>query len=75
MRTVQLKVPNNIDFSDDDFSMYLASKLYEDSKLSAGQAARMVGLSKRTFIEVLGKFGVSIFSKDLVRLQQDIENA
>ncbi len=75
MRTIELKIPNNIEISDYDFSMSLAAKLYEDSKLSAGEAAQIVGLSKRAFIEVLGKFGVSIFSKDLETLKNDIENA
>ncbi len=30
--------------------MIIADKLYEDAKLSAGQAAEIVGLSKRAFI-------------------------
>jgi predicted HTH domain antitoxin len=32
-----------------DFSVIVASKLHEDGKLSAGKAAEMAGLSKRTF--------------------------
>ncbi len=75
MRTIQLNIPNNIELSDYDFSMSLASKLYEDAKLSAGQAAELAGLSKRAFIEVLGKFGTSIFSKEVIDLQNDIKNA
>ncbi len=55
--------------------MILASKLYEDAKLSAGQAAQMVGLSKRAFIELLGKFEVSVFSKSVKDLHNDIKNA
>ncbi len=75
MRTIQLNIPNNIDLSDYDFSMSLAAKLYEDAKLSAGQSAQIVGLSKRAFIEVLGKFGVSVFSKEIEDLHKDIKNA
>ncbi len=75
MRTIQLNIPNNIELSDYDFSMILATKLYEDAKLSAGQAAQMVGLSKRAFIEILGKFGVSVFSKEVIDLHKDITNA
>lgn len=41
--------------------MMLAAKLYERGILSAGQAAEMVGLSKRAFVELLGKYGVSVF--------------
>ncbi len=75
MKTIQLNIPNDIDLSEYDFSMILATKLYEDAKLSAGQAAQMVGLSKRAFIELLGKFGVSVFSNNIADLHKDIENA
>lgn len=61
--------------SDYDFSMMVAAKLYEDKKLSTGQAAEMVGLSKRSFIEVLGKYGVSLFSSSINDLHSDIANA
>jgi len=53
MRTIHLNIPDDLDLKDSDFSMIIAVKLYEDAKLSAGQAAKMVGLSKRTFIELL----------------------
>lgn len=39
MRTVQLKFPDNVNLKDYDFSMIIASKLYEDAVLTAGQAA------------------------------------
>ncbi len=75
MKTIQINVPNDIGLNDYDFSMILAAKLYEDAKLSAGQAAQMTGLSKRAFIELLGKFGVSIFSQSIEDLHNDIKNA
>jgi len=75
MRTIQINVPDNLDLKDYDFSMIVAAKLYEDAKLSAGQAAELVGLSKRAFIEMLGKYGVSVFSQSVSDLQSDIKNA
>lgn len=36
MRTIEIHVPDDIDLKDYDFSMIIASKLYEDGKLSAG---------------------------------------
>ena len=75
MRTIQLKIPDSVDLKDYDFSMIVASKLYEEAKLSAGQAAEIVGLSKRAFIEVLGKYGVSVFSTSISDLHSDIANA
>ncbi len=75
MRTVVLNIPDNIDLKDFDFSMIIASKLYADAKLSAGQAAEIVGISKRSFIEVVGKYGVSVFSTSIEDLHSDIANA
>jgi predicted HTH domain antitoxin len=75
MRTIQLHIPDSVDLKDYDFSMIIAAKLYEEAKLSAGQAAEIVGLSKRAFIEMLGKYGVSVFSTSTSDLQSDIANA
>lgn len=75
MKTIQLNVPENLDLKEYDYAMIVATKLYEDAKLSAGQAAGIAGLSKRAFIEMLGKFGVSIFTTSVSDLKSDIENA
>lgn len=75
MRIIELHIPDEVDLKDYDFSMIIASKLYEDGKLSAGQAAEMAGLSKRAFIELLGRYGVSVFSTSLSDLASDIANA
>lgn len=75
VRTIQLNIPDNVDLRDYELSMIIAAKLYEEAKLSAGQAAEMVGLSKRAFIEMLGKYGVSVFSTSISDLQSDIANA
>ncbi len=40
-----------------------------------GQAAELVGLSKRTFIELLGKYGVSVFNYPAEDISQDVSNA
>jgi hypothetical protein len=58
-----------------DFSVYLAAKLYEDAVLSAGQASSLANLSKRGFIELMGKYGVSPFSTKVYDLLEDIKNA
>ena len=72
---VVLNVPDNLKTQTFDLTMYLASKLYEDGLLSSGQAAEMVGVSKRTFIEMMGKYGVSVFGTSPEALNQDIMNA
>ena len=75
MRTIQINIPEDIDLNEADFSMIVASKLYEDGKLSSGQAADLAGLTKRTFIELLGRYGISVFSNSLADLKHDIANA
>ena len=75
MRTIQINIPDNPDLREYDYSMIIAAKLYEDAKLSAGQAAEIVGLSKRALIEILGKYGVSVFRTSIADLQSDIANA
>jgi len=75
MNKIMLNVPETIDLKAFDFSLYVASKMYEDGLVSAGQASEMVGISKRAFIEILGKYGVSLFSKSIDDLEKDITNA
>ena len=75
MKTLQINIPDGVDLKSHELSMMLASKLYEDRVLSLGQAAKVAGLTKRTFIELLSKYGVSIFSDSIQDLNSDIENA
>ncbi len=55
MKPISLNIPEGFDLKKYDLSMMLAAKLYEDGKLSAGQAATRAEVSKRTFIELLGR--------------------
>ena len=55
--------------------MLIASKLYEQGKLSLGQAADLAGLTKRTFAELLNQYNVSIFNFPSTDLSSDIKNA
>jgi predicted HTH domain antitoxin len=75
MKTIQLTIPDTLDLNDREAKMLLASRLYEKGKLSLGQAAEMVGLSKRAFMEILGDYDVSIFNYPPEDLDNDIKNA
>ena len=68
-------MPDDVDLKDFEYTMIIAAKLYEDGKLSSGQAAQIAGLSKRAFIELLGRYKVSVFSNSLSDLRSDIANA
>ena len=75
MKTISLNVPDFFELNETEAKFLLASKLYEQGKLSLGQGAQLAGVSKRTFIELLGKYGVSVFNYDPGELENDLKNA
>lgn len=75
MKTVTLNIPDTLDLDTREVAMLVATQLYEQGKLSLGQAAEVVGLSKRTFAELLGKYNVSLFNYPASDLARDISNA
>ena len=75
MKTLTINIPDNLDLSNREAAMLLASKLYEQGKLSLGQAAELAGYSKRTFMELLGNYNVSVINYDVQDLENDIRNA
>ena len=75
MKTLTLKIPDSIILDDKEAIMLLSTKLYEQGKLSLGQAAEFAGMPKREFAEILGKYGVSIFNYPASDLSKDLSNA
>ncbi|MCE6989308.1 UPF0175 family protein [Dyadobacter sp. CY323] len=75
MKTVTIDLPDSLDTEEFEIKMLLAGQLYERGKLSLGQAAQLVGISKRSFIEIMGRFGFSMFSDSIEDLYNDIANA
>lgn len=70
-----INIPDTVDFDDKDALMTIASRLFEKGKLTLGQAAELVGLSKGAFMEILGVYGVSVFNYPSSDLDRDVENA
>jgi predicted HTH domain antitoxin len=68
-------MPDSFSMENREVAMLLASRLYEQGKLSLGQAADVAGLSKRTFAELLGSYNVSIFNFPPSDLSRDVANA
>jgi predicted HTH domain antitoxin len=75
MKTLTLHIPDNFDIDNNEFVMTAVSKMYEQGKLSLGQAAQLAGLTKRAFTELLSKYEVSIFNAPVSDLANDIANA
>lgn len=75
MKTLTLDIPDSVDLNEHEVKMLLAGKLYEQGKLTLGQAAELAGLTKRAFIEVMGKYGFPVVSTSVEDLHSDIDNA
>jgi len=75
MKTLTINIPDTVDFDDKEALMAIASRLYEKGKLTVGQAAELVGLSKATFMEILGNYGASVFNYPASDLDRDVKNA
>ncbi|MCW7479428.1 UPF0175 family protein [Leptospira bandrabouensis] len=76
MKSLSFQVPDQIDLNEYDFKMAMAVKLYETGKISIGQAADIVNLSKSSLIDVMKNYGSSIlFGYSANDLKNDLENA
>jgi predicted HTH domain antitoxin len=75
MQVITLNIPDSAKVDAKEAAMLLAASLYEKGKLSLGQAAEVAGLTKRTFAELLGNYGVSIFNYPATDLINDVKNA
>lgn len=68
-----LQVPENTD--EQEAKLFLAAKLYERGSLTLGQAAEVAGIPKRSFMEQLYKYNISVFDFTPAELESDFANA
>jgi predicted HTH domain antitoxin len=82
--TVSIEYPDelrvSLKYKKDEFADEIKKisliKLYELGKISSGMAAKVLDISRVDFIELLGKFKVSIFPyEDKEELLEDVRNA
>lgn len=73
MKTLTIQIPDSLD--EREAKTLFAAKLYEKGSLSLGQAADLAGYSKRTFMELLGNYEVSVFNYSEEELENEILNA
>ncbi len=72
MKTLTINLPDNLDLEEFEAKMLLAGQLYEKGKVTMGQAADIVGISKRAFMEIMGRFGFSIFNYSVEDLKREL---
>lgn len=75
MKTIELSIPDYLDLDNNEAKMLLASKLYEMGRLTIGQAAEFVDLSKATFMELLSYYNVALINYPPEDLEKDISTA
>ncbi|AWH84978.1 hypothetical protein HYN59_07500 [Flavobacterium album] len=75
MKTLTINIPDDFNLDSREFLMLAASKLYEQGRLSLGQAATLAGLSKRAFAEIIGIYDISLFNYPASDLANDIASA
>lgn len=75
LRQLHISVPTCLDIQAEDMQLLLAATLYGQGRLSLGQGAEMAGLSKRAFMEIIGKYGVSVFNQAPESIAEDVANA
>ncbi|MBA4260101.1 MAG: hypothetical protein C0446_13135 [Chitinophaga sp.] len=73
MKTLTLQIPDDLD--ERYAKTFLAAKLFEKGDLSLGQAADLAGYTKRTFMELLANYDVSIFNYTEIDLINDVSKA
>jgi len=73
MKTITINLPEEVEL--DKVKMIIAASLFEQGVLSSGQAAELVGITRRQFLEEIGKYGVSIFGETAEDIEKvsDIE--
>jgi len=61
MKTLTLEIPEHI--NEKKFKMSIAAMLFDQGILTSSQAAKLIDITKREFIENVGNYGVSIFGE------------
>ncbi len=71
---MELKIPKALvdDLSEDELKLYLAIMLFKERKISAGQAAKLAGLTMLDFMYELGKHKESFTNITAEELEEEL---
>jgi predicted HTH domain antitoxin len=70
MSELRVELPDDI--AVDEARLLLSIKLFETGHLSLGQAAKMAGYTKFTYMELLGKRGVPVVNYPAEDLEREM---
>ncbi len=71
---MEINIPKALvdDLGESELKLYLAIMLYKERKISAGQAAKLAGLSRRDFMYELGKHKESFTNITAEELEEEL---
>lgn len=75
MKTIQLELPDSLEYDNNDIKTFIAAKLYESGRLTISEAAELSGYSVITFMELLKDYNVSVLNYPASDLESDVRNA
>ena len=73
MSTIPVQVDLPPGLSENEAKLFLAMKLFEVKRTSLGQAAKLAGLSKRAFIEMLGRYEIPVINYTPEELDEEAD--
>lgn len=73
MRDLELRIELPENLSEEEAKLFLAVKSFEVGRLTLGQAAGMAELSKRAFLEILGRYKVPVFNYSPEELRRELD--
>jgi len=73
----EILLPDNSykNYTEHDIKMIIASSLYDKGIIALGYAAELAGMEKRTFIDEMGKYGVSVLNMNINDVERVVANA
>ncbi len=74
--TLQIEIPDDLsDASPEELRLAFAASLFGMGKVSSGKAAQIAGVSRLTFLQNAGRFGVPVFDMTEEEFAQDLRHA
>jgi predicted HTH domain antitoxin len=70
--SIIIKIPDHLRIDEVEAKIFLAGGLLQRGRLSLGQAAEFMGLSKSTFMELLGLYGYDLMHYPPEEIKNDL---
>lgn len=76
MKTLTIELPQEFTPQQEhDLKMELAGTLYTKGLLTTSEAAVLVGIERRTFIEQMGQYGFSLIGDSIEQFSEEVADA